>query len=154
MCSATHARSEFPDSSDFERGKVEVQKSDFSLMWKSGRHKMCGNPQARVTFLSSHSVLLVPPVDEKKRSADDSHGRGQSQKYRIRHAKRSIGTFGPEAGFHQKGVKKCIWTPWGATWPKVVQNAEFGERPERPKRGQMTTQSEIQRLRPTSTCKF
>ena len=34
-------------------------------MWKSGRHKMCGNPYARVTILASYSVPAVPPVDEK-----------------------------------------------------------------------------------------
>ena len=34
-------------------------------MWKSGHHRMCGNPYARVTILASHSVPSVPPVDEK-----------------------------------------------------------------------------------------
>ena len=38
-------------------------------MWKSGRHKMCGNPYARVTFWSSHSVPAVPRVDEKNEIA-------------------------------------------------------------------------------------
>ena len=89
-----------------------------------------------------------------KLGADDGHRRSQSQKYRIRHAKRSVGTFGPEACFHQKGLKKCLWAPWGATWPKVVQNAGFGERPERPKWEPMAIKSVIKCIRPTSTCKF
>ena len=46
-------------------GKQKYKKSDFSLMWKSGHHRMCGNPYARVTIWASHSVPSVPPVDEK-----------------------------------------------------------------------------------------
>ena len=148
MCSATHARSEFPDSSDFEREKVEVQKEWFFThveKWPSQNvWKSLGESDIFVLTLGTVGTT----GGWKKRGADDSHGRGQSQKYRIRHAKRRIWNF------RSQSVKRCLWALWAATWPQIIQTLSLvkDQNGQEGDRSPFRVKSSV--LKPTSTCKL
>ena len=112
MYSATHARSEFPLSSELRSKESESIKRQFFTQvekWQSQSvwESLCG---------SENFALVLDGIGRtdgwKSWCREDLRKRCRSKIYTIRHAKRRIWTLGTKHTFHRKKCKNWILEPF------------------------------------------